>query len=360
MYAKLETIISNVLTNQSFFLTGISFQANAQIYHYTTLALLIFTLYLEPDFAIEIFENMGAIMASLNITAFILSLYLTCGLQDENFEIPKNTGHLYNLVHGTQLYPYIMGISVKQIIVSRLGVTMCQMLNIVNLIAGIRLHGNTVDYGHLAHVLLQGIYFLKSCHLERVLVNFIDFTHDKVGLMLCWGCLVGIPAVQGFTAYLLVEHGTNVGIWEFSLIVSLGIIAIWFNYDVLRQKEMFREGVQNGSKVYIWGKEAKGREVFYKNVDINGKSGEMRNVLLVSGWWGIGRKMNYFWELVAILIWSYPGYYIGWRNYLNCFVLIGIFVSRSIREDNKCKMKYGRGWDEYCSKVPYRFIPFIF
>ena len=33
---------------------------------------------------------------------------------------------------------------------------------------------------------------------------------------------------------------------------------------------------------------------------------------------------------------------------------------RELRDEHKCKSKYGRDWDKYCKIVPYRFIPYVY
>ena len=35
-------------------------------------------------------------------------------------------------------------------------------------------------------------------------------------------------------------------------------------------------------------------------------------------------------------------------------------VHRDLRDGHSCKLKYGKDWDEYCSRVKYRIIPFVY
>ena len=79
--------------------------------------------------------------------------------------------------------------------------------------------------------------------------------------------------------------------------------------------------------------------------------------LLVSGWWGICRHINYTGDLILSLAYSlacgidniYPYFYI--------IYLTVLLVHRSIRDDEKCRNKYGASWTTYCRRVPYCFIP---
>ena len=41
------------------------------------------------------------------------------------------------------------------------------------------------------------------------------------------------------------------------------------------------------------------------------------------------------------------------------FIII-LLVHRTYRDEEKCRQKYGKGYDEYCTKVPYKIIPYLF
>jgi 7-dehydrocholesterol reductase len=48
---------------------------------------------------------------------------------------------------------------------------------------------------------------------------------------------------------------------------------------------------------------------------------------------------------------------------MNCFCIwIGsqLLIDRSIRDDIRCRRKYGQYWAKYCELVPYRIIPGVF
>lgn len=37
-----------------------------------------------------------------------------------------------------------------------------------------------------------------------------------------------------------------------------------------------------------------------------------------------------------------------------------LLIHRERRDSHYCRQKYGRDWDIYCSRVPYRIIPYIY
>lgn len=107
----------------------------------------------------------------------------------------------------------------------------------------------------------------------------------------------------------------------------------------------------------IWGREAKFVKASYTVA--TGEKKESR--LMVSGWWGVARKINYTFELVAAFLWSVPaGFQFGVWPFLYFIFLVILLVHRVFRDESKCREKYGKHWVEYCNVVPYRLIPYIF
>jgi 7-dehydrocholesterol reductase len=88
---------------------------------------------------------------------------------------------------------------------------------------------------------------------------------------------------------------------------------------------------------------------------------EKESVLLHNGWWGIARHFHYIPELLATLFWCLPA---GFDNifmpYFYFLYLTPLLIHRLLRDEERCSKKYGKYWDQYCQKVPYRFIPYIF
>lgn len=137
-----------------------------------------------------------------------------------------------------ELHPRILGVDVKQLTNCRLGMLMWQLLIIIYFIAGWQLHG--FNSGHLVNVLLQTIYIYKFFHWETGYFNTLDITLDRAGYYICWGCLVWVPSMYTFHSYFFVYHQPRLGLVCDALIFLLGVLSIWFNYDVDRQKEAFR------------------------------------------------------------------------------------------------------------------------
>lgn len=83
--------------------------------------------------------------------------------------------------------------------------------------------------------------------------------------------------------------------------------------------------------------------------------------LLVNGFWGISRHINYLGEIMmatGIVLctghgtllwpWLYPLYYVA------------LLFPRQADDHKRCALKYGTLWDEYVKMVPYKIIPFVY
>lgn len=90
-------------------------------------------------------------------------------------------------------------------------------------------------------------------------------------------------------------------------------------------------------------------------------SGEVKeSILLVCGFWGIVRHFNYMPELAAAFLWSLPCLFASGLPYFYFVFLVILLSDRARRDDGRCRSKYGHFWDEYCKRVPYKMIPFVY
>ena len=98
------------------------------------------------------------------------------------------------------------------------------------------------------------------------------------------------------------------------------------------------------------------QDVEYKNHD-----GQLKkSKLMLSGYWGVARHMNYLMEINLSLSWALPAAGYGIVPFAYFIFIIILLVHRTYRDEEKCRQKYGKGYDEYCTKVPYKIIPYLF
>ena len=99
---------------------------------------------------------------------------------------------------------------------------------------------------------------------------------------------------------------------------------------------------------------------FFQEVKYTNHDGQVkRSKLMLSGFWGLARHMNYVFEILLASSWSLPALHYGVVPFAYVIFLIILLVHRTFRDEEKCSAKYGDGWEQYCKIVPYRFIPYI-
>jgi protein-S-isoprenylcysteine O-methyltransferase Ste14 len=71
----------------------------------------------------------------------------------------------------------------------------------------------------------------------------------------------------------------------------------------------------------------------------------------------ISRHINYTFELLATYAWAPPLQFTHILPYFYSLFLTALLLHRVVRDEERCALKYGKPYDEYCKKVPYRIIP---
>ena len=87
--------------------------------------------------------------------------------------------------------------------------------------------------------------------------------------------------------------------------------------------------------------------------------------ILISGFWGIARHLNYFGEILQSVALCIPGAIMG-ENFFYRIIPFGyplyyliLFIKRQMDDDELCEKKYGKKWEEYCQIVKWRIFPGI-
>jgi delta14-sterol reductase len=83
--------------------------------------------------------------------------------------------------------------------------------------------------------------------------------------------------------------------------------------------------------------------------------------VLVSGFWGLSRHINYLGELLMAMALALSlGVPTAWGPWLYPLYYVVLLVPRQLDDDKRCAAKYGPLWDEYRRRVPRRIIPFVY
>lgn len=84
---------------------------------------------------------------------------------------------------------------------------------------------------------------------------------------------------------------------------------------------------------------------------------ETGSKLIISGWWGMSRHINYLGDWLMALSWSLPCGFGSIIPYFYPVYFAILLLHRERRDDHKCRTKYGKDWEKYCKTVKYRIIP---
>jgi delta14-sterol reductase len=184
------------------------------------------------------------------------------------------------------------------------------------------------------------IYIFNYFQFEYGMLHTWDVIAENFGLMLVWGDYVLVPFFYCMSGWFLVGYLEPLPSYEGAALAFLFLVAFWIFSGSNRQKHAYKEN----PGVKIWGKPAE---------TVGGK-------LLVSGFWGIGRKLNYTGELLVYTSWSLTTGFQSWVPYVLPFWLLCLFSHRAWRDDRRCREKYGELWRDYCARARFRMFPFVY
>lgn len=245
-------------------------------------------------------------------------------------------------------------------------------------------------YGYVSDSIIlitvfQSLYVLDALWMEPAILTTMDITTDGFGFMLAFGDLAWLPFIYSLQARYLSVYPVHLGLWGIA-----GILAVQaLGYSIFRgannEKNRFRTNPNDPQVSHLEYMET--------------ASGSK---LLVSGWWGTARHINYLGDW--IMAWSYclptgiAGYLIqhsspapirngqspadgrfvggapirtqvvqgearGWGMLITYFYVVYfavLLIHREMRDEEKCMRKYGRDWDEYKRRVPWRILPGVY
>ena len=227
------------------------------------------------------------------------------------------------------------------------------------LIGAVMLELNVLSFGghhHMTHgdaaspgiFLCSGLltYFVFDyLSFEKVHLYTYDIFAERVGFKLGWGCLTFYPFFYA--------------------------IALWSAVD-LPQSGMSGWGYAGAAITFFLGwtlaRGANMQKFFFKTqpgkpfLGIRPESiSDGERSLLVNGFWGLSRHVNYLGEILMAsgIAWSvgYPDMIWPW---LYPLYYVALLFPRQLDDDKRCAAKYGDLWGKYKERVKYRIVPFLY
>ena len=300
-----------------------------------------------------LYDHLGEIFGALNLFSLFFCLFLLIkGIFRPSSNDSGSSGNpFFDYYWGTELYPRVFGWDVKQFTNCRFGMMSWPLLLLSYAAKQQELYG--LSDSMLIAVLLQLFYIGKFFFWETGYFRSLDIMHDRAGFMICWGCLVWVPCIYTSPTMYLVQHPNHLGPLLGGGIFLLGAGSILINYLADRQRQQVR--AKNGDCL-VWRNPPKLIQANYQTQD--GKT--RQSLLLASGWWGLSRHFHYIPEIAGAVFWTLPALFAHFIPYFYVVFLTILLIDRAFRHDRRCADKYGVSWNEYCEKVPYKIIPFVY
>ena len=180
---------------------------------------------------------------------------------------------------------------------------------------------------------------------EEIHLYTYDLFAERVGFKLGWGCIAFYPYFYTIALWSTADLPDP----GWSTVYYIVAICIFFTgWSLSRGANMQKYFFKRDPKKVFLGIQPQAIT-------------DGNKTLLVSGFWGLSRHINYLGEVlmgtgIALSV-GYPGTIWPWLYPLYYVVLL---FPRQADDDKRCAEKYGPLWDEYVERVPYRIIPYIY
>ncbi len=225
-----------------------------------------------------------------------------------------------------------------------IGAVMLQ-LNVLSFTAHHYLSAESLNPGVFLCAGLLTYFIWDYLTFERVHLYTYDFIAERVGLKLGFGCLTFYPYFYSVALWTTVDlPDSGLSTWVYVIFGFIFLCGWMLARGVNMQKYVFK--TQPDSK-FLW---------IEPGIMTDGEK-----TILVNGWWGLSRHVNYLGEVLMgvgiALAAGYPGV---WWVWLYPLYYIALLFPRQHADDKICHAKYGKLWEDYMEKVPRRIIPFIY
>lgn len=301
-------------------------------------------------------DNWGPLLIATNVYGYLLAAfsYIKAHLFPSHPEDRKFSGsRIYDFYMGIEFNPRLGKLwDFKLFHNGRPGIIGWTLINFSFAAAQFQKFGYVTNSMVLVNV-LQALYVLDFFVHEDWYLRTIDIAHDHFGFMLSWGDSVWLPFMYTLQAQYLVRSPIGLPNLQFFLTAALGIVGYLIFRFANNQKDRLRS---SKGQCRIWGRPATFIRASYRSTD--GK--EHESLLLTSGFWGLSRHFNYLGDLLLSLAMCMA---CGFRTALPYFYIayMAILLTHRINRDHeRCKVKYGKYWDQYCQQVPYKLIPYVY
>jgi Ergosterol biosynthesis ERG4/ERG24 family len=213
-------------------------------------------------------------------------------------------------------------------------------------VAHVLLHPKDPSPGVLLYAFMFVFFVAEYLNFEEVHLYTYDFFAERVGYKLGWGCLCFYPFFYGIGLWSVADRPNPHT--PLPLLVLYGVV-FFGGWALSRGANLQKFHFKTRPEHRFLG-------VFEPVAITDGNK-----TLLCGGFWALSRHINYLGEILMAtgltLALGYPGDWVAW---LYPLYYVALLFPRQHQDDKRCAEKYGELWKEYCRRVPYRIIPFVY
>ncbi|PWW73549.1 ERG4/ERG24 ergosterol biosynthesis protein [Tuber magnatum] len=290
-----------------------------------------------------LWDNQLQLMTGALIFSIPLAFYCYISSLFTGELLANNTGNfIYDWFLGRPLNPRIGRLDLKVFSELRPGMILWPILNFASLAHQYSTHGKITDSMILVNF-FHLWYVYDALHNEPAVLTTMDVTTDGFGFMLSFGDLMWLPFNYSIQCRYLAMHPFELGPLGVAGVLAVQGLGYWIFREANREKHEFRSDPNDPRLAHI------------KYIET--KSGSR---LMITGWWGIARHINYMGDWIMAWAWCLPTGYRGPLSYFYVVYFAILLLHRERRDEAKCKLKYGADWKRYTDLVPSRIIPGIY
>ncbi|MEM6994213.1 MAG: hypothetical protein AAF721_27105 [Myxococcota bacterium] len=259
-------------------------------------------------------------------------------------EAERSTGNVvYDYFIGAILNPRLGRHDLKFFFESRFGMGVWAAFAVIVPAAQLEVEGS-LSTAMLVVSLCQLLYIVDFFVFESNLLSMIDIIEENFGFMLWFGFLVWMPFNFTLQQQYILKADPQLSTVAGVAVLLLNVAGYYMFRSTNLQKLRFRRDPTRP----IWGKVP-------ESIDT-----ERGTKLLVSGWWGLARKMNYLGDILMACAWCLACGFGSLVPYFYVLYFVPLLLDRERRDHAMCTRKYGDDWKRYCERVPYRIVPFVY
>jgi delta24(24(1))-sterol reductase len=262
------------------------------------------------------------------------------------------TGNVfYDFFMGTILYPRFGEIDIKMVAECRWSWLTLALLTFSCAVKQYETIGY-VSSNMWLMVLAHWLYSNATVKGEHCIPPTWDMFHENFGWMLNFWNVCGVPFLYCFQSLYILKNQSSISSnYPVALSVANFVLLIvgYYIFDTANcQKATCKIKIKRNTFPQVpW---AILQEPIQYMETPKGK-------LLVDGWYAFARKMQYTGDIMMAISWGLACGFGSSLPYFYSVFFTSMIVHRQIRDEVRCKAKYGKYWDLYTKQVPNVFFP---